>query len=109
MRLTHLCQYGDKRKNREPLTKIRNKLFGLENIEDELGIDLVTLFAALSQGVYFRNGDRIEHRPVFLCKCDGKWALGYAYSMKYGLQGFVLETRKYKKHWALTKEELEDE
>ena len=44
MRLTHLCNYADKRKNKEPMIKIRNKLFELENIEDELGIDLITLF-----------------------------------------------------------------
>lgn len=48
MRLTHLCEYADKRKNKEPMTKIRNKLFELEDIEEELGIDLITLFKALN-------------------------------------------------------------
>lgn len=39
MRLTHLCQYKDKRKNKEPMTKIRNKLFEIENILEKYGID----------------------------------------------------------------------
>lgn len=44
MRLTHSCEYKDKRKNREPMLKIRNKLFKLEDIEDEFGVDLITFF-----------------------------------------------------------------
>lgn len=38
MRLTHLAEYKDKRKNREPMLKIRNKLFFYENIEDKHNI-----------------------------------------------------------------------
>ena len=38
MRLTHLCEYKDKRKNREPMLKIRNKLFDYENIEEKHGV-----------------------------------------------------------------------
>lgn len=88
-------------------TNSMNKLGQLEDIEEELGIDLITLFKALSQGVFLKNGNRVEHHFVFLCKYQGKWALGYEYSMRYGLQGWCLETKKYKQHWAVSKEELQ--
>lgn len=39
MRLTHKVKYRDKRKNREPMLKIRNKLFELENILEEFNIN----------------------------------------------------------------------
>lgn len=35
MRLTHKQEYKDKRKNREPMLKIRNKLFNYENVEEK--------------------------------------------------------------------------
>ena len=35
MRLTHLTEHKDKRKNKEPMIKIRNKLFNYENIEEK--------------------------------------------------------------------------
>ena len=79
----------------------------LEDIEEELGIDFDILFKALDYGVWLKNGNKLEHHRVFLCKCNGAWALGYDWDYKYGLQGWCLETRKYKQHWALTKEDLE--
>ena len=84
-----------------------DKLGQLEDIEEELGIDLLTLINALTHGVWLRNGKRLEHHKVFLCKSDGDFALGYNWSDKYGLQGRCLKTKKYRQHWALTKEELE--
>ena len=91
----------------EELNSLLSYAKQIKDIEKELGIDLITLFKALSQGVFLENGTKgVEHHPVFLCVFNGKWALGYEYSRKYGLQGWVLETEKYKKHWALTKEEL---
>lgn len=78
-----------------------------KSIEKGFGIDLTTLLKALNDGVWLKNGGKVEHRFVFLCKYQGKWALGYEYSTKYGIQGWVLETDKYKIHWSLTKEELE--
>lgn len=41
MRLTHKQEYKDKRKNREPMLKIRNKLFDYENIEEKHSIILL--------------------------------------------------------------------
>ena len=99
MRLTHLTEQADKRKNKEPMLKIRNKLFELENIEEELGIDLITLFKALKKGVYYRNTQKeINHAKNI--------RLSFAYKT------LVVDYRTYKylcdygKTWALTKEEL---
>ena len=39
MRLTHKVKYKDKRKNREPMAKIRNKLFEIENLLEEFNIN----------------------------------------------------------------------
>lgn len=78
-----------------------NKLGKLEDIEEELGIDLITLFKALKNGVYVRyTNDEIEHRIVAgieeenitLCIKESKEC--YMYFDEYG------------KTWALTKEEL---
>ena len=51
-RLTHTRDYENEEKNKEDLIAIRNKLFFLENIEEELGIDLITLFKALKNGCW---------------------------------------------------------
>lgn len=89
--------------------KILNELLEYKVIEKEFGLDIPTIFLALMDGVWLKNGDKLEHHFVFLCKWQGKWALGYEYSTKYGIQGWVLELAKYKKHWAIWKEDLEDE
>ena len=39
----------------EPHKSVANKLGQLEDIEEELGIDLITLFKALKNGIWFRN------------------------------------------------------
>lgn len=38
MRLTHYVKNKDERKNKEPMVKIRNKLFAIENILEKYGI-----------------------------------------------------------------------
>ncbi len=76
------------------------KLGQLEDIEEELGIDLITLFKALKSGVYYKYKDMgVEKisklRPITIHKntivCDYHT---YKYFKDYG------------KTWALTKEEL---
>ena len=74
------------------------KLCQLEDIEDELGIDLITLFKALKNGFYYKDvfGD-IEHisKEIINSLINGK----------------IIEIREqmkqYGKTWALIKEELE--
>ena len=104
MRLTHLCEYKDKRKNREPMLKIRNKLFELENIEDELGIDLITLFKASKNGYYVKEETGIyEVLPGNINDVD---LIRKCISSQHGFAYFVSLFKDYGKTWALTEQEL---
>lgn len=77
-----------------------NKLGQLEDIEDKLGIDLITLFKALKNGVYYRNAQK---------------EINYAKNIRlsFAYKTLVVDYRTYKnlcdygKTWALTKGELE--
>lgn len=86
--------------------RMYQKLLDLEDIEDELGIDLVTLFKALKNGIYAKeytdNIDLYEVRGIeqnglsIISKiCSSADCDGIRYFKDYG------------KTWALTKEELE--
>lgn len=78
-----------------------NKLADLEDLEEELGIDLLTLFKALKDGIYSRDYGYllVEH---FVLKhekqlhCKPLRIVEYRFALK-----------DYGKTWALTKEELE--
>ena len=86
------------------------KLADLEDIEEELGIDLITLFIALKNGVYYRFDKRSEitkmKKPMLrviddeLCLIAPKWITTTWMNVKL---------KDYGKTWALTKEELENE
>lgn len=89
---------------------IYEKLKSLEDIEEELGIDLITLIKALN-GLYYKI--RLEDRKISKMKVpmlriiDGeycwicpKWMTTTWMSVK---------VKDYGKTWALTEEELEDE
>ena len=80
-------------------------LKSLKNIEDELGIDLVTLFKALKNGIHAADGDTWDGNELavyFKKKC--------LYSEWYSLEGYshieCFYFKDYGKTWALTKEEL---
>ena len=80
------------------------KLMHLEDIEEELGIDLVTLFKALTSTVYlYHNGEltECEQAPCLLC-FDNEYCLEYHF--EYDIEQVYL--KDYGKTWALTKEEL---
>ena len=93
-----------------------DKLSRLEDIEEELGIDLVTLFKALEQGAWFVDK---RNKNIFFAKCtlcsklDGKFECTQE-EMKFNgfiileqLFGLGYELKDYGKTWALTREELE--
>ena len=101
--------------NGTPRVVALNKLGQLEDIEDELGIDLITLFKALKNGIYVKLLDYTK--PIF------KKVIIQSYNIdikkKYidirrdklyngvGITGGHLYPFKdYGKTWALTKEEL---
>ena len=82
------------------------KLGQLEDIEDELGIDLITLFKVLTSDVYLYHNDRLtkcEQAPSLL-NFDGEYCLEYHF--ENDIEQVYL--KDYGKTWVLTKEELEN-
>lgn len=97
---------------------ILNKLGQLEDIEEELGIDLITLFKALKNGIWSKKGDKVEKIEItdnlhLVLDCNGStdktnyWILDY-YDMNSNrtesIDNWWIDD--YGKTWALTKEEL---
>ena len=85
------------------VTRLRNqaidKLGELEDIEEELGIDLITFSKALIKGIYTRKfGDYSGELLSFQKDC---FVVGGGYDT------YVYYFKDYGKTWALTKEELE--
>lgn len=95
------------------------KLSKIEDMEEELGIDLITLFKALKDGINvyyedeerykFHNDLRIEYHKTL------GWGLVYIYGsccrndLPMMLDMEFYELKGYGKTWALTKDELENE
>ena len=104
----------------EPLYKVEKRIFKklgeLENIEEELGIDLVILFRALKNGIYgtmygetvdklISDIIRIKPQNFKLCLHIGKPCLYYIWGWP-GPDSTSYYFKDYGKTWALTKEEL---
>lgn len=83
---------------------IRNKLGQLEDIEDELGIDLITLFKALKNGIYIKNQSQTKY-PLALLRTHYSNNTTRYYVFDDGKE-IEIKLNKYGKTWALTKEEL---
>lgn len=93
------------------------KLGQLEDIEEELGIDLIILFKALKNGIYVKNRKNEIRRVscnIGLVETGGHNSLGLRFQdTNYKWRYLVLDTSRdndvkdYGKTWALTKEELE--
>ena len=89
------------------------KLGQLEDIEEEIGIDFITLFKALKNGFYYidKNKHIYTTKPT---KGNGGAMNFYACleciiaEDTYGDQ-YIYSLKDYGKVWALTKEELENE
>lgn len=75
----------------------------LKTIEEELGIDLITLFKALKNGCYVKTKNGIflkTNTDIRIRPHSNQWQLYFfSYSRVF--------TKDYGKTWALTKEELE--
>lgn len=84
---------------------VNNKLGALEDIEDELGCPLETVFKALKNGFYDGCGKFIECPELSGTSKEG-WIIGNALS---DYQFFRLRDygKKGPDGWVLTKEELE--
>lgn len=79
-----------------------NKLGPLEDIEEELGIDLLTLFKALKNGIIFYGTI-----PVIVDGNQIKIDIENKQIRWNDLKGFA-NISDYGRTWVLTKEELED-
>ena len=95
-----------------------NKLGQLEDIEDELSIELTTLFKAIKNGVWVKNYEQgIHYISLISWNCDvqkekGKLVPLFSFSVWEGNKEDEDDTvyliEEYGKTWALTKEELEN-
>lgn len=81
------------------------KLFALEDIEDELGIDLITLFKALKNRCYGIQNGKIYKMNIIRLDNQDKENIILFRNKHYGGECYLL--KDYGKTWALTKEELE--
>ena len=83
-----------------------NKLGKLEDIEEELGIDLITLFKALKQMfVFHKENVKIELIGIHF-KSNELYLFGFVEDTVHAV---YLSLKDYGKTWALTKEELEND
>ena len=90
------------------------KLLDIEKLEDEIGIDLITVFKALSGCIAIRQNDgsiqvsefnhRLRKKPVAIDEDKNK--LIEEYCIMRGEGDFML--KDYGKTWALTEEELSE-
>ena len=106
------------------------KLSKLEDIEEELGIDLITLFKALKQEeVYIREGfcqevwgqwEINKTLPIYLYYVgdneayddfiNKEWVLTFTeWEKGFDYHEMLVRLKDYGKTWALNKEELENE
>ena len=80
---------------------IYNKLGQLEDIEEELGIGLITLFKALENGIYTIRSNGKKRYPCLIHNS----AVGYVFDFMFDQEAqYILSD--YGKTWALTQEEL---
>lgn len=102
-------------------TPMYEKLHDLEDIEEELGVDLVTLFKALSGCVWFKICDyhpTLDKHPEIKSSFPNVACLDVGVTsvcsfkrkviiLDFGDLVFEYKFADYGKTWALTKEELE--
>ena len=80
------------------------KLGQLEDIEEELGIDLITLFKALEEGIWFKNFDgKLRFSPLMCAELEISEKGLSLISMEMDALFYF---KDYGKTWALTREEL---
>lgn len=83
---------------------VLTKLGMLEDIEEELGIDLITLFKAL-KGIWVKsiNGDVYYVGSPYLCFSENEKR---ELELQFRVGDIWYKIKDHGKYWALTKEEL---
>lgn len=85
-----------------------NKLADLEDLEEELGIDLLTLFKAFKNGIYCIIEDEDNNKVIEkFCVYQLCYNKGTKLFYWYGSIINYPDLKDYGKTWALTREELE--
>lgn len=87
--------------------KCYKKLSQLEDIEEEFGIDLITLFKALKNGTYTKDyyDYKNPRRTELVCDDKQEWWIRW---LCLGGQYEYFKVKDYGKTWALTKKELKE-
>ena len=109
----------DMHQERMEIQTMIDKLGLLEDVEEELDIDLITLFKAFRYGIYVK----MHKYNGYVSPQDLRGTLGWEYILDFankedhshpyevklifGKTGICLTSKSYGKTWALTKEELE--
>ena len=88
------------------------KLGQLEDIEEELGIDLITLFRALYCGIWIKGRENYEteYDPVPCLTNNGSKGWCFIINEQFEMTCLAIDyiyIKDYGKTWALTKEEIE--
>lgn len=96
-------------KNNVSPQELENKLGQLEDIEEELGIELIAFFKYLSAKEVFFINDFNEVQRAVVRSIDKKGLIVFEEAFSWGECDFTLYFKDYGKTWALTKEELEHE
>lgn len=88
--------------------EVYNKLGQLEDLEEELGIDLLTLFKALKDGVWISIDNVFFNKLIYKSSSElslkfylGKWYICYYNSLNKGV--FYLDLKGFNKTWWLEK------
>ena len=108
--INHTMCSGSRLVGKKMFAQIITELCEYKTIEEELGIDLITLFSALKYGVYYLASDgQLIHDYVSLTNnyIDVGAHDKLSYSFMTFLEKRTLLFTDYSKTWALTKEELE--
>lgn len=96
------------KEGRKDFNELAQKLGQYEDLEEELGIDLLTLFKALKDGIYVELRDFIKHvsiKDLSLKFFGERWCLGFYHSLNGGT--FYVNLKDYGKTWALSRNDLE--
>ena len=94
------------RETKENYYDLVHKLGVLEDLEEEIGIDLITLFKALKQKfVFHKENVKIELLGIHI-KSGELCLYGFVEDTTHGV---YLSFKEYGKTWVLTREELENE
>jgi len=114
-----MCTYG-RAIGKQLANKVMFELINYKQFEEELGIDLITLFKAFVEGIWAKKRNEIVYVKAENLRFEGKIDCGkplltvFVFKELYyedldgvmATTGYEWELEDYSKTWAITKEEL---